>query len=473
MKSINYKTTSFNTSPELLSVPDYDNYQYQPSNIRVICKQILYLIGIPYEIANEEILIKKEYLGQYGSIHKIIVNKNGYLKNESNSPTYSSYITYSNEVEASLALLALNNSTLFDHKLNACYGTNKYCNSFLKGVECNNKDCFYLHEYANKNDIIMKNDTQMKAQFIEQQKIATSIANIFSPEQKKIYLAKGQELKNEFKKNNIENYFPTIDIIYDKKFIQDIENEKEMNNDEINSYTTHNNKKFNKDNYFKPSSPNNSYSKKYKNNEFNSPDLQRYDYMNEMDDENEEYILVRQPSRHKKRYGGNKNAYKRNYYKKNNFKLKFTLEKYKLKYNIKEEDKINNNDNLLDEYTEDKNELDKSINENYNTNSNSNYNTNESSSQNNQQDEIEVKKNFYKRTKSRFSFANSDLDSNENKNSFVVPEFVNDILNKAFYSLCFNNLIRKYQSEPTKKNFMEDFLLEEEIKIINKWAINN
>ena len=473
MKSINYKTTSFNTSPELLSVPDYENYQYQPSNIRVICKKILYLIGIPYEIANEETLIKKEYLGQYGSIHKIIVNKNGYLKNESNSPTYSSYITYSNEVEASLALLTLNNSTLFEHKLNACYGTNKYCNSFLKGVECNNKDCFYLHEYANKNDIIMKNDTQMKAQFIEQQKIATSIANIFSPEQKKIYLSKGLELKNEFKKNNIENYFPTIDTIYDKKFIQDNENEKEMNNDEINSYITHSNKKFNKDNYFKPSSPNNSYSKKYKNNEFNSPDLQRYDYMNEIDDENEEYILVRQPSRHKKRYGGNKNAYKRNYYKKNNFKLKFTLEKYKLKYNIKEEDRINNNDNMLDEYTEDKNELDKSINENYNKNSNSNYTTNESSSQNNQQDEIEVKKNFYKRTKSRFSFANNDLDNNENKNSFVVPEFVNDILNKAFYSLCFNNLIRKYQSEPTKKNFMEDFLLEEEIKVINKWAINN
>ena len=473
MKSINYKTTSFNTSPEQLTFPEYENYQYQPSNIRVISKKILYLIGIPYEIANEETLIKKEYLGQYGSIHKIIVNKNGYMKNESNSPTYSSYITYSNEIEASLALLTLNNSTLFDHKLNACYGTNKYCNSFLKGVECNNKDCFYLHEYANKNDIIMKNDTQMKLQFIEQQKIATNIANIFSPEQKKIYLSKGFELKEEFKKNGIENYFPTIDTIYDKKFIQDIENEIEMSNDESNAYTTHSNRKFNKDNYFKPSSPNRSYSKKYKNNEFNSPDLQRYDNMNEMDDENEEYILIRQPSRHKKRYGGNKNAYKRNYYKKNNFKLKFTLEKYKLKYNIKEEDKTNNNDNLLDEYPEDKNELDKSINENYNTNSNSNYNTNESSSQNNQQEEVEVKKNFYKRTKSRFSFANSDLDNNENKNSFVVPEFVNDILNKAFYSLCFNNLIRKYQSEPTKKNFMEDFLLEEEIKVINKWAINN
>lgn len=200
MKSINYKTTSFNTSPELLSFPDYENYQYQPSNIRVISKKILYLIGIPYEIANEETLIKKEYLGQYGSIHKIIVNKNGYLKNESNSPTYSSYITYSNEVEASLALLTLNNSTLFDHKLNACYGTNKYCNSFLKGVECNNKDCFYLHEYANKNDIIMKNDTQMKVQFIEQQKIATSIANIFSRNKRRYTSLKDLNSKRSSKK---------------------------------------------------------------------------------------------------------------------------------------------------------------------------------------------------------------------------------------------------------------------------------
>ena len=147
MKSNNNITTSFNTHTEISSSSNFEKYQTQSSNIRIICKKILYLIGIPYEIANEETLIKKEYLGQYGSIHKIIVNKNGYLKNESNFPTYSSYITYSNEVEASLALLSLNNSTLFNHKLNACYGTNKYCNSFLKGVECNNKDCFYLHEF--------------------------------------------------------------------------------------------------------------------------------------------------------------------------------------------------------------------------------------------------------------------------------------------------------------------------------------
>ena len=39
------------------------------------------MVGIV--IANKDTLIKKGYLGQYGSIQKIIINKNGYFKNES------------------------------------------------------------------------------------------------------------------------------------------------------------------------------------------------------------------------------------------------------------------------------------------------------------------------------------------------------------------------------------------------------
>ena len=95
LPSFNYKTTSFNTHSDSVKSLDFDNSKYQSSNIRVMCKNILYLIGIP-------------------------------------------------------TLLALNNSNHLNHKLNACYGTNKYCNSFLKGVECTNKDCYYLH-VAKKN----------------------------------------------------------------------------------------------------------------------------------------------------------------------------------------------------------------------------------------------------------------------------------------------------------------------------------
>ena len=484
MKSNYSKTTSFNYQPELPTISSFENYQYHSSNTRVICKKILYLIGIAYEIANEETLIKKEYLGQYGSIHKIIVNKNGYLKNESNSPTYSSYITYSNEIEASLALLSLNNSTLFNQKLNACYGTNKYCNSFLKGLECNNKDCFYLHEEANENDIIIKNDSQMKLQFIEQQKIATKIANIFSPEQKKIYIQKGLENKKEFKEEGIENYFPTIDTIYDKKFILDLQNEKEK---ETNSpYYSYKKK------YYKPSSPNNNYSKKNRinNNGYSSPELIKYNYNNdkliEDGEENEEYILVRQPSRQKKKYGGNKNNYKRNHYKKNNFKLKFTLEKYKIKYNIKEEEIIssspnynnNQNQNSLTELVENSpnntSKIISSDNNIINSQTISGYNTNESSSQTNQQEDVDFKVNLFRNSKkSRFSFANNDLENIEQKDLFIIPEFIKEIVNKKFYALCFASHIKKNNNWSMGNSFLENILLEKEIKIVNNWAISN
>ena len=481
MKSINSKTTSFNIHSELSSGTNYEKYQHQSSNIRVICKKILYLIGIPYEIANEETLTKKEYLGQYGSIQKIIVNKNGYLKNESNFPTYSSYITYSNEIEASLALLSLNNSTLFNHKLNACYGTNKYCNSFLKGIECNNKDCFYLHEKASKNDIIIKNDTQMKAQFIEQQKIATKIADIFSPNQKEIYLNKGLEIKKEFKQNKIENYFPTIDKIYENKFIQDFKNIKDLEDNTCISYYNKN-KKLTKEYYYKPSSPNNNYSKI--NNDYSSPELKTYNDNNsnnliEDEEENEEYILVKQPSRHKKKYAGNKNTYKRNYYKKNNFKLKFTLEKYKIKYNIKEEEKNSsspikeNNEKRINKLVGENNINEKNnISINANSQPISGYNTNESSCQNNQQEEIDLKKNFYKNyKKSRFSFIKNELENNEQNEKFVVPIFINDILNKKINSLSFARFIKNNERYVEKVN-LENFLLYEEINVVNKWAGN-
>ena len=50
MKSFNYKTTSFSTQSESVKSLDFDNSKFQSSNIRVICKNILYLIGIPFEI---------------------------------------------------------------------------------------------------------------------------------------------------------------------------------------------------------------------------------------------------------------------------------------------------------------------------------------------------------------------------------------------------------------------------------------
>ena len=492
LPSFNYKTTSFNTHSDSVKSLDFDNSKYQSSNIRVICKNILYLIGIPIEIANEDTLIKKEYLGQYGSIQKIIINKNGYFKNESDYPTYSSYITYSSQIEASLALLALNNSNHLNHKLNACYGTNKYCNSFLKGVECTNKDCYYLHETADQNDIINKNESQTKFQFLEQQKLATKIADIYSPEQKEIYIQKGLDMKQKFQENNIEAPFPTIDTIYEKKFVQDFENEtKGINNNDY--YTS--NKKYKKVYNYKPSSPN--YSKNNKKNIFYSPksNENKDSLVEEESGEDDEYILVRQPSKHKKKFIGNKTSYRKNIYKKDNYKLKYTLEKYRIKYNIKYEEKnssfspntdektssnsneaIKSNENELDNDTilsNDKPKLTLSDNcLNKNLSNLSGYNTNESSIQNNQQEDSE-KKNYNKISKkSRFSFVNNYTENIDKKNIFNVPDFVKEILNKKIFLLSFANLIKgqKKETDEINKYYSEEVLLADEIKIIKNWA---
>ena len=491
MKSFNYKTTSFNTHSDSVKSLDFDTVKFQSSNIRVICKNILYLIGIPYEIANEDTLIKKEYLGQYGSIQKIIINKNGYLKNESDYPTYSSYITYSSQIEASLALLALNNSNHLNHKLNACYGTNKYCNSFLKGIDCTNKDCYYLHETADKNDIINKNESQTKFQFLEQQKLATKIANIYSHEQKKAYIIKGLDMKNEFQKNNIENSFPTIDTIYEKKFVQDFENEKNGINTSFNDYYN-TSKKYKKDNNYKPSSPN--YSKNNLKNIFYSPISKenKNSQVEEETDEDDEYILVRQPSRHKKKFMGNKTSYRKHIYKKDNCKLKYTLEKYRIKYNIKYEEKsdlspyteaqtslnsneaIKSNENEIDNDTPliEKNKRilsDTCLNKNLCNISG--YNTNESSTQNNQQEDSEIKKNFKISKKSRFSFVNNYTENIEQKNIFNVPDFVEEILNKKIFLLSFTHLIKGQAQHSLEKYYSEEVLLADEIKIIKNWAL--
>ena len=375
------------------------------------------------------------------------------MKNESDYPTYSSYITYSSQIEASLALLALNNSNHLNHKLNACYGTNKYCNSFLKGVECTNKDYYYLHETADQNDIINKNDSKTKFQFLEQQKLATKIADIYSPEQKSIYIKKGLDIKKEFQENNIDTSFPTIDTIYEKKFVQDFENEKNgiNSNDYYNS-----SQKFKKVYNYKPSSPN--YSKNNLKTIFYSPksNENKNSQVEEESDEDDEYILVRQPSKYKKKFMGNKTSYRKNIYKKDNYKLKYTLEKYRIKYNIKYEEKnsfspnteaktslnsnepIKSNENELDNdaSSNDKPKLILSYNcLNKNLCNISGYNTNESSIQNTQQEDVEMKKNYNNKSKkSRFSFVNNHTENIDNNNIFNVPDFVEEILNKkSFY----------------------------------------
>ena len=173
---------------------------------RIITKNLVYIIGLSSSLANKDKLNKYEYLGQYGTIVKIVVNKNkAYNQNSPHGPSYSAYVTFSKPSEASIAILSLDDNIIDNHLIRASFGTTKYCSYFLKGIECNNKECLFLHKWAGENDIIKRGDLNSnKAIFNQQHNYAKKIADIFNPEVRKRIMAskKGKTV------------FPSPDIIY-------------------------------------------------------------------------------------------------------------------------------------------------------------------------------------------------------------------------------------------------------------------
>lgn len=141
-------------------------------NVRVIQRNLVYVIGLAPEISHEKELIKDEYFGQYGAITKIVVNKDKPFHPKSpHGPTYSAYITYSSDKEASLAIQAVDEVNQFQRTIKASYGTTKYCAFFLKDQHCPNPDCQYLHSIAKENDCYPKDEMiSHKILFKEQQK---------------------------------------------------------------------------------------------------------------------------------------------------------------------------------------------------------------------------------------------------------------------------------------------------------------
>ncbi len=186
------------------------------SQSRIITKNLVYVIGISENLSKKDTLIKYEYFGQYGKIKKIIINKKkAYNLNNPFGPSYSVYVTYSKPYEASIAILALDNIYIDNHLIRASFGTTKYCQFFLKGKECTNKGCLFLHKCANESEIIKREDLNVnKNIFYKQQLYAIKIADIYNP-----------EVKNKLLKLSKKNTkFPSPDLIYQNEIV--IENEK-------------------------------------------------------------------------------------------------------------------------------------------------------------------------------------------------------------------------------------------------------
>ena len=204
------------------------------SESRIITKNLVYVIGLSASLANKDKLIKYEYFGQYGTIIKIVVNKNkAYNQNTPHGPCYSAYVKYSKPNEASIAILSLDETSIDYHLIKASFGTTKYCSYFLKGCECTNKDCVFLHSFADENEIIKRGDLNVnKTIFANQHVIAIKIADIFNPEVKSKILGS----------KRVRTVFPPPYTLYKSKYVLENSPSYQNYNNNINHNVYNNNK---------------------------------------------------------------------------------------------------------------------------------------------------------------------------------------------------------------------------------------
>ncbi|KAL8544437.1 hypothetical protein ACS0TY_004841 [Phlomoides rotata] len=129
------------------------------TNIRVIQRRMAYVIGLPLSLADEDVLLRKEYFGQYGKVTKVSLSRTaGGAIQQFINDTCSVYITYSKEEEALRCIRSVHGFVLDGRFLRASFGTAKYCHAWLKNMPCNNPACLYLHSIGADEDSFGKDE---------------------------------------------------------------------------------------------------------------------------------------------------------------------------------------------------------------------------------------------------------------------------------------------------------------------------
>ncbi|CAA7032111.1 unnamed protein product [Microthlaspi erraticum] len=133
--------------------------QRELTSVRVIRRNLVYVVGLPINLADEDLLYHKEYFGQYGKVLKVSMSRtaSGVIQQFPNS-TCSVYITYAKEEEAVRCIQAVHGFILDGKALKACFGTTKYCHAWLRNAACVNPDCLYLHEVGSQEDSFTKDE---------------------------------------------------------------------------------------------------------------------------------------------------------------------------------------------------------------------------------------------------------------------------------------------------------------------------
>ena len=150
------------------------------ANVRVVQRNVVYVVGIGPRFAKEEVspdsyplspasneyalklissLRSIDYFGQYGRISKIVLVKR--TPPGGQAPVVGLYITYHRREDAARCITAVDGTASpggGSDIMRASYGTTKYCMSFLRGVNCTDHNCMNLHEWGDEKDCFTKED---------------------------------------------------------------------------------------------------------------------------------------------------------------------------------------------------------------------------------------------------------------------------------------------------------------------------
>eukprot|EP00485_Elphidium_margaritaceum_P016912 CAMPEP_0202726074 /NCGR_PEP_ID=MMETSP1385-20130828/184426_1 /ASSEMBLY_ACC=CAM_ASM_000861 /TAXON_ID=933848 /ORGANISM="Elphidium margaritaceum" /LENGTH=769 /DNA_ID=CAMNT_0049392287 /DNA_START=25 /DNA_END=2335 /DNA_ORIENTATION=- len=129
----------------------------QLSSIRVRQRNLVYAVNLPLASCDETTLKTSKWFGRFGKIKKVYCYKQ--TAHAQRTGSFAAFITFYDEKEAMKAIVDMNHKVLDDGRmLKATTGSTKYCSYFLRGASCSNPNCLYLHDWANKEDVVTKEE---------------------------------------------------------------------------------------------------------------------------------------------------------------------------------------------------------------------------------------------------------------------------------------------------------------------------
>ncbi|KDR14903.1 CCR4-NOT transcription complex subunit 4 [Zootermopsis nevadensis] len=149
------------------------------ANVRVVQRNLVFVVGLPMRLADAEVLKKHEYFGKFGKIHKVVINQSTSYAG-SQGPSASAYVTYHKADDALRAIQAVNNISVDGRTVKTSLGTTKYCSHFMKNQPCPKPDCMYLHDLGDTEASFTKEEMQQGKHQEYEKKLHEQLLNTYN-----------------------------------------------------------------------------------------------------------------------------------------------------------------------------------------------------------------------------------------------------------------------------------------------------